>query len=236
MKYVPDRSGRFPRRPHYEPAELDQECEHIITDFMRSHGGGFRLPIPTDALTKLIERDADDLDLFADLAGEGEDVEGVTDFIPQQKPRVRICSGLSDEARENRLRTTLTHEYGHVKFHDFLWQAEVKNQRLHPHFTRAASPKCHRGGILDAPYSDWMEWQAGYVSGALLMPVKSVREITGRFLEDHKLYTPIPASTAKAGMLINLIHSAFAVSRDAARVRLFKLNLLSAEDQGPQLL
>jgi hypothetical protein len=95
MKYVSDRSGRFPKRPHYEPSELDQECEHIITDFMRSHCGGFRLPIPTEALTKLIERDAEDLDLYADLSEEGEDVEGVTAFVPQQKPRVRISSSLS---------------------------------------------------------------------------------------------------------------------------------------------
>jgi IrrE N-terminal-like domain len=236
MKYLPDRSGRFPKRPHYEPSELDQECEHIITDFMCSHCGGFRLPIPTEALTKLIERDADDLDLFADLSGEGEDVEGVTDFIPQERPRVRIRSSLSDAGRENRFRTTLAHEYGHVKFHDFLWQAEVKNPRLHPQFAQAASPKCHRGRILDAPYSDWMEWQAGYVSGALLMPVRSMREITGRFLEDHKLFTPVPASAEESGKLINLISAAFAVSRDAARVRLLKLNLLSDHDLGPQLL
>jgi Zn-dependent peptidase ImmA (M78 family) len=112
----------------------------------------------------------------------------------------------------------------------------VKNPKLHPQFARVASPKCHRGRMLHAPYSDWMEWQAGYVSGALLMPARSIREVTGRFLEEHKLFTPIVASGAKAGMLINLIHTTFAVSGEAARVRLLKLKLLSAEDQGPQLL
>jgi hypothetical protein len=235
MKYVPDRTGRFPKRPHYEPAELDQECEHIITDFMRDHCGGFRLPIPTEALTKLIEKDAEDLDLFSDLSGEGSDVEGVTDFVAKCKPRVRISSTLSNQRGENRLRTTLAHEYGHVKFHDFLWQVEVTNQRLHAHFAPEASPKCHRGRILNAPYSDWMEWQAGYISGSLLMPVTSVRGMAASFMETYKLFAPVPSTANEAGMLVDLIHTAFAVSIEAARVRLLKLSLLSSVDLGPQL-
>ena len=34
--YVKDRTSRFPQRPHYEPVELDQECEHIIIKFLES--------------------------------------------------------------------------------------------------------------------------------------------------------------------------------------------------------
>ena len=30
MRYVRDRTGRFSMRPHYEPAELDQECEKVL--------------------------------------------------------------------------------------------------------------------------------------------------------------------------------------------------------------
>ncbi len=52
-------------------------------------------------------------------------MEGVTDFCPGEKPTVRIAHQLSEEPRrENRLRTTLTHEYGHVKFHAFLWAVQ----------------------------------------------------------------------------------------------------------------
>jgi Zn-dependent peptidase ImmA (M78 family) len=236
MKYVVDRTGRFPKRPHYESAELDQECERIITEFMRQQCGGFSLPLPTDALTKLIERDAEDLDLFADLTEEGHDVEGVTDFQPKRKPKVRISQTLSNRSNEHRLRTTLAHEYGHVKFHDFLWQLEASDQKLHPQFARQTSPKCNRQRILDAPRTDWMEWQAGYVCGALLMPVTHIRTATAQFLETHKLFAPVAASSQHAGLLINMVHKDFGVSLDAARVRLMKLNLLTATDLGPQLL
>jgi hypothetical protein len=125
VKYVPDTTHRFRLRPHFEPKELDEECEHIITDFMQELHGRLILPLPTDDLTKLIERDAADLDLYADLTNEGADVEGVTSFQPNQKPIVRISTHLSEgNCSEHRLRTTLTHEYGHVKFHAPLWQVE----------------------------------------------------------------------------------------------------------------
>ena len=123
MRYVRDTTGRFDQRPHYEMSELDEECEYIITSFMQELHGRLILPISTDDLTKLIERDAADLDLYADLSDEGPDVEGTTYFQPGQKPTVRIASELSESSRsEHRLRTTLTHEYGHVKFHAPLWR------------------------------------------------------------------------------------------------------------------
>ena len=64
---VPDRTGRFRERPHYDARDLDVECEGIITSFAKGTLGGFSLPVPTDLPTKLIERDADDLDAYADL-------------------------------------------------------------------------------------------------------------------------------------------------------------------------
>jgi hypothetical protein len=172
MRYVRDTSGRFAQRPHYEPAELDLECERLITEFMRERYGDLVLPLPTDALTKLIERDAADLDLYADLSAEGADVQGVTDFYPGQRPKVRIAADLAEqEWREHRLRTTLTHEYGHVKFHAYLWELEPPARDMFPGMARrTASPQCRRQTIIGAAPSDWMEWQAGYICGAILMP------------------------------------------------------------------
>jgi hypothetical protein len=70
----------------------------------------------------MIEQATSDFDMYADLSHEGEDVEGITDFFPNKKPAVRIAMELSLEgSRRHRLRTTLAHEYGHVKFHSFLW-------------------------------------------------------------------------------------------------------------------
>ena len=76
----------------------------------------------------------------------------------------------ADERYSNRLRTTLTHEYGHVRFHAYLWEMEPPGPDLLRRDPRASMQVCYRDKILDAAQSDWMEWQAGYVCGALLMP------------------------------------------------------------------
>jgi hypothetical protein len=68
LRYVPDKTGRFRQRPHFQPGELDIECESTVTSFMKEVCGHFALPIPTDILTKLIERDTQYLDLYADLS------------------------------------------------------------------------------------------------------------------------------------------------------------------------
>ncbi len=125
VAYVPDRTGRFSQRPHYKPAELDRECENIITKFLVEKHGEAKFPVSTDDITLLIERDTDDLDLYADLSGYGNTVEGVTIFKPGGRPSVMISETLSgDDRYKNRLRTTLTHEYGHVHFHAYLWELE----------------------------------------------------------------------------------------------------------------
>jgi hypothetical protein len=56
VKYVPDRTGRFSQRPHYEPKELDRECENIIAGFLKERHGAAKYPVSTDDLTVLIER------------------------------------------------------------------------------------------------------------------------------------------------------------------------------------
>lgn len=236
MRYVNDTSGRFIRRPHYEPAELDLECERIINDFLMARHGGVAYPILTDDLTVLVERDSEDLDLFADLSGEGADVQGVTYFYHKQKPRVLISRELSeDKGRENRLRTTLTHEYCHVKFHDYVWQLDAAPQDLVRSVPSRASPKCKRDGILNAPAKDWMEWQAGHVCGALLMPVGAVKRVASQFCQERNLYLPIPFWSREGTDLRNLVMECFHVSAEAAEVRMRKLSIFSDRDLGPTL-
>ena len=233
MRHVPDRTGRLSSRPHYEPAELDAFCENLIRSFVQHLHGDFALPIATDDLEKLIERDASDLDLYADLSAEGDDVQGVTYFIPHEKPRVCISSALSaDPYRENRLRTTLTHEYGHVALHAPLWNTPATQlslfltEALEPTNAEAQQQRCHRSNILGGTAPDWMEWQAGYVCGALLMPLSSIGQATQVFFEKHRLPTRIESSNSKAVDLQRQIADLCAVSRDAARVRLTQLGYL----------
>jgi hypothetical protein len=85
-------------------------------------GGRIPIPIETDQLANLIERDTSDFDRGTHLSAYGLEAEGVTEFLPPRKPKVRIVAELAyDEVRQNRYRTTLRHEYRHVHFHAHLF-------------------------------------------------------------------------------------------------------------------
>ena len=108
MKLIPDDTGRFPERPHYETDELEEECERLITSFLERRYGQIVIPVPTDALRVLIEGEAAKL-LYADLSHEGEEVHGITEFFPGRRPLVTIARELSVQPwRVHRERTTLT--------------------------------------------------------------------------------------------------------------------------------
>ena len=236
MKYVPDRTGRFSQRPHFEPEDLDRECESIVRRFLEENYGEAKFPVSTDDLTRLIERDSGDLDLYADLSEFGPDVEGVTEFRPGQRPCVKISAPLaSDVRRENRLRTTLTHEYGHVHLHTNLWGVEALQRNLFTRNRNANKKTCKRGTIFNAVQTDWMEWQAGYVCGALLMPVSYARRLVGVYQETHGLFGTVGHAGVHGQALISKMRAAFQVSAGAARVRLFKLGVLGETDAGPSL-
>jgi hypothetical protein len=228
MRYVPDRTGRFAERPHYDPPELDRIFERLVTDFLKKHRGQVEFPITTNDLTVLIERDTDDLDPYADLSDYGRDVEGVTEFVPGRKPRVRITQDLSaSENRENRLRTTLTHEYGHVHLHGYLF-AMATGASLFTPKTKPEAIVCKRDTMIVAKQTDWMEWQAGYACGALLMPASQVRAVAGEYQKTAGIYGPVPATTEHGQAMIDRLVEGFQVSREAAHVRLSVLGILGA--------
>jgi hypothetical protein len=271
MKWVADASGRFDYRPHYEQAELDGECELLVSKFLVARHGTICFPISTDDLSVMIEHDTSDLDMYADLSREGDDVDGMTEFFHRRKPAVKIANRLSvDGIRISCLRTTLAHEYGHVKFHSFLWdmvpsgkpsktiwdKISIERRKYDRVRARIGPPleadpvgtvdarktamncarrdserwsRCRRTGMLDAPESDWMEWQASYVSGAILMPASVVRNLIrkGTATEDGKL---LPTGSGAADDLAARISEAFDVSTLAARVRLTRLGILQADD------
>ncbi len=236
VRYVRDNTGRFSQRAHYKPEELDRECEGIVTKFLKDRYGKVEFPVTTDDLTLLIERDTDDFDPYADLSAYGNEVEGVTEFQRARKPKVKIAEGLAnDDRRENRLRTTLTHEYGHVHFHAYLWEVEPPGADLLRQNPHANKQICKRDTILKATQTDWMEWQAGYVCGAILMPISYLRRVVGAYQEANRLFGAIGANSTHGHALIQAIQQEFQVSADAARVRLSKLNVLVTADGGPSL-
>jgi hypothetical protein len=226
MKWVPDKTGRFPRRPHYLPEELDEECEQIVGTFLRQKYGKTDFPIKTDDLTILIEQKAD-LDSYADLSPEEGDVEGVTEFKPGQRPTVRISNALSTPYLENRLRTTLTHEYGHVYFHQFMFEVETRPLSLFGEDAEPAANKCKRDNIVGASETDWMEWQAGYVCGAILIPATALIDTVQAFRQKHGLALSNLGLNSEPGQrLIDTVAARFQTSKDAARVRLLKKRIL----------
>jgi hypothetical protein len=227
MKFVVDKTNRFQKRPHYLQNELDIECEEIITQHMKENCGKLILPIPTDELTKLIEKDAGDLDLYADLSEFKGEVQGVTSFFPNQKPSVRILKELSGGYSEHRLRTTLTHEYGHVKFHGPLWEAEFLCREKTGKESKDALHGCNREIISSFQINDWMEWQANYASGAFLMPITYVNQTTSNYFNRYRVYPPFKAYSSMADELVLKIAYAFDVSKDAAMIRLLKLGYLT---------
>lgn len=172
----------------------------------------------------MIEQDVSQLDLYANLSGEGRDVEGVTEFHSKDKPSVRVARYLSERPeRENRLRSTLAHEYGDVIFHNFLWTLNPATST--PQSVRRRPPKCRRARIIVAPQADWMEWQAGYAGGALLMPITPVKELVSE--SQRGTEEPIGPDSGHHGDLIATVAESFTVSKDAAKNRLLKLGYLT---------
>jgi hypothetical protein len=234
MQWVRDNTGRFAKRPHYLPEELDHDCETVISTYLLQKYRKLVFPVTTDDLTCLLEREVKDLDLYADFSGEEGEIEGVTEFRIGQKPIVKIASRLTESPNlENRLRTTLTHEYGHVHFHDHMFQIEAKPASLFPDISNVPGPphanRCNRDSILSMDKRDWMEWQAGFVCGAVLMPITTLTNVVRDFRRSNGLaLRSISEGSAVGNELVTEIAKTFQTSKDAARVRLLQKKLLSS--------
>jgi Zn-dependent peptidase ImmA (M78 family) len=227
MRWVPDKTGRLRKRPHYTPVEIDQACEAMVTQFLVERYGHATFPISTNDLTILVEQEVDQLDLYAEFQGEDRLLQGRTTFFQDSGPLVEISRELhEDPKRENRLRTTLTHELGHVKFQRFLWSHGTANLSFLGDDHAPLSPRCTGETLLDAKQSDWMEWQAGYASGAFLMPISAVYKVYSALLTEENLIAPLGLSQHAAGELLVRVQLGFRVSEEAARVRLLKLGFL----------
>ena len=237
MGWLVDKSGRFPQRLYLRPAEIDRDCERLVTAFLQERHGEVRFPLSTDDLTVLVERYSSSLDQYADLSDEGDDVEGMTCFLPDQLPQVLISVQLTEQAnRQNRLRTTLAHELGHAFYHRAVFD-HVFSAPPHMFEAARAEPRtvCKRDSMMGTTEFDWLEWQAGYFSGAILMPAQRVRRSVGDLLRDQGIHGAAVIGTGPAAEAERHVMASFQVSAEAARVRLRKLGLL-ADSAGPPTL
>lgn len=239
MKWIPDPSGRFAERPYFDAGEIDGECEAVIYRFLREQRGTKKVefPVTTDELTVLIEQETDDVDWYADLSSEGDQVQGMTVFAPNSLPTVSISEDLSEPHRENRLRTTITHELGHVKFHTHLWALKHAQGDLFNPVKIDEGPRCHRDTILGSYQVDWMEWQAGYACGAYLMPITPLRKLVANVCREKRLIPTTISSDSDLGQnVIRLVQQHFQVSQEAAYVRLIKTGLIVDPPSGQNAL
>lgn len=235
MKWVWDITHRFRMRPHYSTEELNTQCESILSAFLQKKYGRVEFPLCTADLHALLERETSRLDLAADFALENPQLEGLTEFRRGRKPVVRIAARLTaSPLLEHRLRAALAHAYGHVRFHDFLFQTADASSLSLFHDLPAALPqahRCRRDSILPLSDADWMEWQAGFVCGAFLMPLsplilhvrhfRHARDLDHAALSDHSL---------DGLALIREIADRFQTSWQSARVRLLQQGILSSGD------
>lgn len=231
MRMIPDPKGRFPERPYYTTDELDRECERLVLELHRKRNQEARPKITTDELQLLIELNGASLDSCADLSIYGSDVEGVTAFHPDEDPEVSISDRFAnDPRRENRLRTTLAHEFGHVHFHRHLWAGKFQHGHLFDRRSHENNAICKRDTILQAASYDWMEWQAGYVCGAILMPVSQIRRLVSDYCQERDLHAAVAIHSDHGRRIVNAVMETFQVSQEAAEVRLRVLKLLGEPD------
>jgi Zn-dependent peptidase ImmA (M78 family) len=186
---------------------------------MERHGDGFRLPIPTSEIIRMIVTEAGALDLYADLP---DGVDGYTDYFTDRNPEVKISQRLAATRYHNRFRFTLAHEYGHVWFHAPLWRKPEQDP------ARPATPcwTCYRDTIGNAPENDWMEWQADHLGGALLMPRSYLFEWAGEIAMREGKIPPLQADSDLGRAVMQRVMRRCQVSEQAARVRLLRLGLL----------
>jgi Zn-dependent peptidase ImmA (M78 family) len=222
MRWISDPTRRFSRRPVYERDEMEWECSSLIAKFGETYEAPVAFPLSTEVLEKIVESLTGDLDAAGDLSWLGSDVEGATAFSLGKKPSVMISERLL--ANERRRRMTIAHELGHVHFHAALYQVDYAFEL----FQKLLTPEpiyCRRAGISRGA-GDWMEWQASYAGGAILMPKERVWAEVNALRHGGRIstpITPIQEDTDEARAAAQHLAAAFNVSEDAALVRLSQL-------------
>jgi len=129
-----------------------------------------------------------------------------------------------------RYRFTCGHEFGHWELHKALFFSENKmlfqNQSYVKCLNRDVEKSINRQNKTS---KDWIEWQADYFSSALLMPYPTIREFYSECKKDTLKNTanePYSEYTLN-NRIIKKMSDYFEVSKEAMRIRLVNLNLIS---------
>ncbi|HTV93782.1 MAG TPA: ImmA/IrrE family metallo-endopeptidase [Verrucomicrobiae bacterium] len=216
MKWLSDPTRRFIERPHFLESEIQQRLDSALT---RCFSGAPSFPLTDNELDLLVDSVTEHYDPMADLHSHlGIDVEGVTVFRPGHRPRVKISSHLLVDNLRRRRRMTIAHEVGHVLLHCDLYQ-EDRTLDLFSDTNARGRIFCKTSTML--PGADWMEWQASFTAGCLLMPSAAMRQVM-LTLRGDALQQPLYLDDSFTIDVITDVARAFDVSEDAAKVRLIQ--------------
>jgi Zn-dependent peptidase ImmA (M78 family) len=168
---------------------------------------------------------------------------GKAKYISAKADTMIIDNRLLAPNQEFRYRYTVGHEGGHYICH----KDKVLNDLFESIFTGADKPAvvmCRSSNLevnikskQNWSEHNWMEWQANYMSSALLMPKSMMLRMynNGQFIWTLR---------QEAGgneyyfeeLFIGVVSATFQVSREAAKYRLRNLGLLSPKDDAPALI
>jgi Zn-dependent peptidase ImmA (M78 family) len=231
IKWINDPTRRFPKRPLYDIEEIEGECQSLVSSYFRKRGLEIKYPLATSVLSKILEQHTDRCDFGHDLSRYGDDVEALTQFTRSGKPKVFISSLLRDERYSNRRRMTMAHELGHVHFHAVLFQRTDSTLDLFPDTEQLGPTYCKRSTI--ARGGDWMEWQASYAGGAILMPADILAKQVNEIVAHHRWRLPLVHDFAGTHELVRIVADKFAVSPEAASVRLLQTGVIAPRQAQP---
>lgn len=150
-------------------------------------------------------------------------VNNRAEYISAKANTVIIDSRLLEENQEHRYRFTAGHEAGHVVFHTSYFAYDPDQLSLfgdaEPAMVqcRVDTTKTKNKDFRLISDHDWMEWQANYFSGALLMPKSAVTALANEYEGPDYL---------RPWSLICRLEDVFNVSSEAAKHRLTSLNLI----------
>lgn len=211
--------------PFIASASIDGKIQSLLVEHLRHKRGGCdKMPASTDEITTLIERSVASLDLYADLSEFGPNIEGITLFSYGCKPTVLISKTLTEASNDNRLRSTLGHEYGHVILHNPVFQ-----RLAHARLGLEAYQVSIEGGFQRSRQPDHYESQAWKAAGALLMPIGYLKEVVRVTRAQFETFSPISFDSDEGNQVVSAVATAFEVSVPFARVRLLKSKLLATE-------
>lgn len=220
------------QRLWFETGEIETVCEEELkrAGLMPTEAA------PVTDLERLIEQHLKaTLDQYADLE---QDVLGLTTFLAHKAPAVSLNKDLTGSALDEedaepglkgRWRATLAHEASHIILHRFLFDVDLHQGQLFAEPSEQRHPVAMRCLKRDAGYrsrtSDWREVQANQGMAGLLMPQKLFRKAAKTL--GAAIGVSVPTASSAPGLLLaHRLAETFAVSRQAAVIRLETLALI----------